>query len=380
MYILNTIKYNIFRNKNLSIISIFISTALICFMIAFLGVLIKSEDSLDSLAVATPVTGEITSPNGYYTEGLAISQLVFDRITSLDISNIEYTILLSALVEDEFISVLTANSMTDITDESFLNSSENICIVDEIFLTTQNLEIGDSINLSLYYRDYNTVDLYWSFYPMNDVSLEIVGTFNSDNLSRSIQIITPLEFTKNQITNFDEDVFYDSFSFTVTDPINLNEFKENLASKSMSPVSSGAVNSYIGRSIRLDDKLYIENAEQLMQTIDTLKMFIVPFFVLIIILIILINFFLLKNERRNIAIACSLGAKKAKITLAYFLSNTVLNVTALALITVICVLSGILSIGQIALIIALYLVCSAIGTLISLVAVLRFDVLKMLLT
>lgn len=387
MYILKNIYYQILRNKLRSLITICISVALLCSMLVYLGSLVQSEENMDNLAVATPVTGEVTSPNGYHTQNLSISSLVFSRITSMDISNIKYTILLSGTTEKDTDNIypdmmILAGNCFDKSyniDTNFSNSTEAICLIDEKYLTEQELQIGDYIDFTLFYRDYDMVKYYWSFTQMNSSSLKIVGTFDTSVLSREIDLIVPIDWIENEILTFGEDLFYDSFSFTVTDPSNLNEFKEELSSKSMSPVSSDATNSYIGRSIRLDDKLYIENAELFMQTIDTLETFLIAFFVIIIILIMLISFLLGRSERKNIAIACSLGASKPKVSIAYFLSNLLLNIISSLIVIPICLLFTSLSVSQIFLIIALYIACFAVGSAITLKATLSFDLLKMLL-
>ncbi len=397
-FALLNIKYQILRNLSRSVINIIAYFVILCCMIIYLGAIISSDENIDKLADVTPVAGEIVNPNGANSFGISINNTLFNNIMSMDIRDEKYSALLAGVhnVGAEYhdleflhdLYIYSANtvdgfngiSFSDELSEDFLASSENICMLQEEYMTSFSLEISDSIEFVLYTSEYDRTISWWRYTEIGRINLEIVGSFTGDINNSYINLIAPMNFIENTVTDAGEKLTYNSFSFTVGNPLELNSFKESLLDNNFGVVNYSSEDPFSGRAIRMNDKLYIENAEQLIELDNTLQMFLVPFFALIIALVIILSFLILRNERYNIAVSCSLGYSKKQKGVTVFCGSLILTLVSILLAIPFNLLFVGLNIIDIGIIFSLFTACVCIGNIIAIKLILSFDIMKMLIT
>ena len=153
---------------------------------------------------------------------------------------------------------------------------------------------------------------------------------------------------------------YNDVAGMMRDPRQLNEFKDGIMEMSFLEPNPDAQDQFSGVSIVVDDEQYISSAEKLGQNITLFRNFLVPFFALVIGLIVLAIFLIMRNSRRDIAIASSLGRSKVLSALANFLAAFFSEVVGCILMVPVMVLGTGLSIGGTLAICGVFLLCACI--------------------
>lgn len=349
MFYLYTMISNIYKQKFKSILVICI-TALLSFMLnLYTGTIESNKTQLESLPDVIPVHCRIMNLNGSQESGLEISEeLILNLEASPHVKDGAYSVSLTAgigdfLIEEwrekltlrvvgasraEAVPGLDPESLqiTYGTEEDFFASKEDICIVSSSLMQEEDLQIGDTILLNLYYSKYQqTGEL--KFQPLTLVPLRIAGTMEIlDSATQQLppDIILPFLTVCELYHENNIDFYADSASFYVADPLNLNACKEEMKSFRLLSVAPAARHSYQGIALLINDTVFLSLAGQLQQSIGVLQ----GFFPLIVITVIVIgyitSFLVIQQRQKEYALMRVLGTGRGQCFFVFFIEQLVL--------------------------------------------------------
>lgn len=345
MLYLHIVIYNIKRNKWKSIITFGICIFVFLLLNLYLNNIYICKMQLNDLANISPIYCRVSNLSGSNEVGLEISEKLIRNLESSNkIKDVTFSVRMVAGVGDFSIedwkeklnlSVAGANSIDAISGISledihmeedvgdFFTSSKRTCIINKSTMEKYQWEIGGNVTLNLYYQYYDEKERL-HYKPLELIPLEIIGTmdlFSTKTEQLPPEILIPFEvvrevFHKNQI-----DFYADSASFYVTDPLQLNDFKEEMRSFGLQERAPTTTKSYEGIALAVRDTTFRTLASQLRQSIDALEGFF-PFIFIIVIFIGYITSFLLINSRqKEYALMRALGAGRGKCFLIFFLEQ-----------------------------------------------------------
>ena len=172
---------------------------------------------------------------------------------------------------------------------------------------------------------------------------------------------------------------YNSYCGTMTDPLNINEFKAKLREAHfVQPFAEMLRNPFLGDAVSVEDEMFFKTAQRLEENLRMFRKYLPVFCAAVTALVTLVIFLILRGARRDMAVAISLGRQKTLIALSHLLSLLCAQLTGCFIAWPVMVLAGL---GWSAAVIALsFLGCALTGNLLGLAMVMRFDALQMLLT
>lgn len=192
-------------------------------------------------------------------------------------------------------------------------------------------------------------------------------------------VYVPVAWLRQQAETAEAGFYYSSLSVELTDPTQLNIFKEELPAMGFMEPVDDAEDLFSGDAVSVEDELFIKTAGQLQQNLSTFQQFFFPFLGLVVGLAALTTFLLLRGARRDIAITISLGKSRLQTGLSYVLTQIITQFTGCVVIFPIMKLVLNLSLTSCLAICGSFLLCSTIGSVFALLLLLRFDVMALLL-
>lgn len=334
MFSLDTILRNVIRHKTKSIINIGICIFVVLLLNIYLGNMESNRKQLASLPEAIPVYARIVNLNGSKESGLEIQEDLLDKLqASPHVKDEKFTNTLIA-GEGEFeiedweanlnINLIGTTSILAIpgltqdlitlregTDDNFLLSSVQSCIVSEEMMQQRNWQVGDKIQLTLYY--YIHINNYQiDCRPLELLDFEIVGSMGNfvgeaGQLGLPPNILIPFDTVKASYHRMGVPFTADSASFYVADPLQLNEFKKEMRSFVLLGKVATAEESYKGIALIVRDSMFISAASKLQQGNAVLIGFLPVVFVTIIFIGYITSTLLMDSRQMEFALMRSLG-------------------------------------------------------------------------
>lgn len=169
--------------------------------------------------------------------------------------------------------------------------------------------MGDTINIRLYKRQYDQYGYSYDYEWLSDCSLRIIGSISavrSDFDFSRIDILCSLGWARERYNLAGSDFHLDSASFTVSDPLRLNEFKAEMR-KYLQGVNPQGNSSSRGGSLSVSDEIFILSAGRVKDTLRILNTFAPIMFVIIALVGYTAAYLLIQDRRLDIAIMRSLG-------------------------------------------------------------------------
>ena len=161
-------------------------------------------------------------------------------------------------------------------------------------------------------------------------------------------------------------------------PLDLTRFKESLGTLGFVPVSRDDPYSSACDAISVEDELFIKTAEELRENLRVYRAFQLPFFGLVTVMVMLAVFLVLRGSRRDMAIASSLGESRLRISFVHFAAAVLTQLLGGLIASMVLVLRMGIGLGDSLWILLVYLACACVGTILALIALLRFDTLTLL--
>ena len=401
MFFLIELKNQIIRNKGRSILMIFASLFLLGAMAFYQGGMQTNESALLELGDRIPVKVQIVVEDGTRANGIHVTTATHDKLLTTGVKDVRATCTVTGAMSEEArmqapfrggrsgdVSMLGVSSVRAMPlsrikytyaegyDETVMQGSEACCILDEKFAAEKGLALGDSITLEVHYLPQG----WGEYFSLGEQTLNIAGLFSSVQPCE-YSMLVPTEWLRVEADKQDLPYFgYASMSVAVADPIHLNEFKERLLEVGMiEPVNKTIdYRLYDGCAAVVEDEVYTKTANKFREIISVYRNFMIPFFVLIAALSALMTFLVLRNSRREMAIASSLGKTRAQIRRTYLMMILILYaIGCIAAAPFILLFTGIGAAGTAALS-GLFLCCGCAGAFIALLLLLRFDPMELL--
>lgn len=345
MFYLHMVLCNIKRNKWKGISTVSICIFVFILLNLYLTYIYNCKMQLNALPNISPIYCSVSNLDGSYQVGIEISEdLIKNLETSTKIKDAAFSVRMIAGIGDFSIqdwkeklnlNVAGANSISAVSGissgdihmennlTSFFSSVDPICIINKSIMEKNQLKVGDTVALNLYYQYYDEKE-YLHYAPLELLSLEIIGTmdlFNTNTLQLPPDILIPFETVREVFHRNKIDFYADSASFYVADPLQLNAFKDEMKSLGLLESVPTAKLSYDGIALTVRDTTFRTLASQLRQSIDALEGFF-PFISTIVIFIGYITSFLLLNSRqKEYALMRALGAGRGRCFLIFFLEQ-----------------------------------------------------------
>lgn len=400
MFLFSEILHHINRNRGRSLLLVGVAALMVSCIALYTGTMENNQAALKNLSQAIPVTVQVVGPNGQQQIGLEIDTQHMEALLSSDIVAPLYTALASGNLEEknrveavkscdtQLIGVnhsdaLSLSAQERITydegwDETVFTGDQPVCIVSLEYAKTHRVSLGDTLRFPLYISKYEGAGMQFRFVEVGEAALQVVGTYQADSdvSAESANMAVPIRWLYSFVENAGIDYTYTSFQATVKNPLQLNAFKAQMKEKHFREVDPDALDARKGDRLQINDQLFIETADGIQGTIAIFRWFQLPFFLLIILLLTFILFLVLRNARKDMAIACSLGRPKPLCALRYFTENMILMLAGCSISLPVLLLF--VAPAGIAAIYLLFLACACVGSALALALLLRFDSLGLL--
>lgn len=329
MYLKRAI-FNIKIHKYKSILTSILCMLMVMLFHLYLANINSNQRQLKDLAIIMPISARIVNLNGSQEVNLAIRDEMIQKLqTSQYIDREIYTVRSKGSI-GEFESedwqehlklwVLSSNTLEAVVDfndqnitwkegydSGFLKGEEAKCIISQKLMEDHHWNLGDTIPLYQYYYYYgNRSEIFMD--PLDTTSFEIIGYAQFPRTSYDApDILLPFQTERNIFKRNEIPFFADSASFYVSDPLKLNEFKKEMKSFMLLPVSKAAEFSHDGIALSERDTDFITAASKLRQVLDILMGFSVIILVIVIGIGYIASFLLLQGRKEELAIMRSLG-------------------------------------------------------------------------
>lgn len=332
-FIIHIVGINVKRNKNRIIINTVMSMLIIFMLCVYDQNVSEERKALNRLSRTLPVTGNITNLNGSQKVSLVIEDEIIQELKqSSMIKDFKYTISLMAGIGDFSteqwkerltIFVTGTNSVKAITglDEKdidipkgkldVLASRQRVCIVEKDWLKENGFEIGDTISLNQYYYDYQD-KLNPKLHPLSLEEYLVIGTMDTSKVHTEgivPNIIIPVDSIREEMEENGVEFYADSASFALCDPLQLNEFKNQMKKLGLMETIPTANYSMDGNALILNDNTFLSAANQLRQSMRLYNDFF-PFILLATVISgYVISYLLVQNRKQELAIMRCMGCR-----------------------------------------------------------------------
>lgn len=389
------------RRRFKSLVVLAVSLVLVLFINMYAETISKHQDTLTELYENIEVAGYITSADGTKLDDLNIGGSVIHSLEESGfIGRALYTRSLRCMMEplqeldpvSIYVKLFNAPKLVAATeiaaissfsrtlpvfmegyDEELFASEETVCIVSDDFLVSNNLQLGDQLQLAVV--EYSSQIL--QEYRHGTVSLQVVGTYPSTNYMAPLYC--PWAIMEDIYQDLELPLIWDSASFIFQNTQELGEFKVLLG-------GMGFVSGDAGRRPGQDDKLgFIIDDGILTAATSSVSGYIQLSHILYPIIYLLcagigfvVSYLLVRLRKPEFAIMRSLGTSRGGGFLLFFIEQALLATTGTVLgIIVSLILSQGLTTTQM-LSVAGYLVLYLVGTAIAITTLNRVNVIQIL--
>lgn len=341
------VSYSIRRRKAANLVTVGISLMLVILLNLYFGSLYSYRNQLRDLSQNVPIYCRVLNRNGTLDSSLFIPERTLNGLRATDqIKDLTYITRLMA-GEGDFklaelqnrlsIQVLGANCMVALGEqaselidmeteaaEELLQSDRRECIVDKTMMRRRKWEVGDTVILKCYYVGADSEFNKREMHPMGGtVEVKIVGTM----AGVEGHILLPYDAVIGIYQQFGHHCFADWTAFYVKDPLQLNEFKEEMKDIGLAEVIPTASDSYYGCALEVRDEHFVTGGTNLKRSIEMLQLFFPVVCVMVLMIGYVVSYLSGNSRREEYALLRLQGVKKIKSSLL-FLSEQMILVLA----------------------------------------------------
>ena len=327
---------NIIRNKKQSLITMLICVLFVELVTIYLGNMQSNRNQLNHLSETIPVQCQITNLNGTKSTGIWIDETLSGKlIASGQIKDAAYGIQMLAGIGDfpaedwghnatlsvegincmEAVPGLAPESVSlDVTKEDFWGTADSGCIVRDALMEQNRWEIGEEIPVNLYYYEYDD-EKGICCCPLETLKITIVGKMNHASSSVDAvlpDILLPIGLLKECFARNQIPLNPSFFSFSVANPLMINDFKSEMKSLGLMEVNAMADDSYEGCALTVRDTAYIAMAEKLQRIIQIFERFRGLVFLTIAGVAYIVSTLLTESRKQEFALMRALGGSAVK--------------------------------------------------------------------
>lgn len=355
------------RHKMKSLLTILMDMLVVFLLHAYLSNIANNEKQLAMLPEAIPVNAYVTTADGSRQAGIFIrDKLVQGLLDSAYVDRLHMDVRLKAGIDRVIpgqwntlnlylegvncIETLGAVTESDVVwntgeDASFLQGTEEKCIVSKKLFDRKGWKLGDQVTLCQWYY-YREDERYPQLFanPLQTVDYEIAGYVDmagkwDERFVVPPDVIVPFHAVRKAYAKEGIPFFASSASFVLSDALCMNEFKQEmkeLGFRSVAPtVPDYSIN---GVALCVNDAAFISTAEHLRQVIDTVRAFF-PFLLALIVGVgYLVTLLLLQSRKDEMALLRSIGLNRRKCFRVFFVDQLTLVVTGVVAGSVLAVL------------------------------------------
>lgn len=403
MFVVHAIQKNALRHKKKSFLSILISGMIVLFLLLYISNIEKNQAQLIKLGRTIPITGSICNIDGSQDVGLQIdlemlnkmrdTGLIKDEVTAMEIcAAMPNTYDESALgclcrfVGTNSFSIFSSFTSKDVSyiddyDESFLEGSEPVCIVRDRFMSEQNINLGDELEVEAYVQKYDKEgEMIDDFEKISSVKMKVIGSFKSKTQSRNEApyIISPIGFVESIYEGTNVRSYASAARFTLKDSLKVNEFKNEMQEIGFSSTNMQGGFSRVGKALTINDETFIMLATRLTESLNMLKSFAPLIFIIVAAIGFISSYLLMQSKQYEFAIMRSLGTSKGKCFRIIFLESMILALLGSIIGAFISGFVVSLMAKTIVAVLAVFLIFYMMGTAIALLLLNRFSAMAVL--
>lgn len=291
------------RNRKIkNLITAGVGMALVLLLCLYFGTRSGYEAQLKEFASTVPIWCQVTNISGSRETGLFISdrqvQGVMDEELAKEVTCMAWLMAGEGEFEPEDwagninLYVDGANRVEAVpgltedllcleegTPQEFFSSDRMECVVNQQTCEERGWQVGDEISLNFFYFTADNATMTLSCYtnPLELATVKIVGTMEDLTTATgavSPDVVLPLEAVRSMFDRNGVSFMADTLSFQVSDPLRLNEFKEEMKELGFMEREAGSMDSYSGIALAVDDSSFISMAGNLRFAMDTMTAFL----------------------------------------------------------------------------------------------------------
>lgn len=355
------------RHKVKGLLTILMDMLVVFLLHAYLSNIANNEKQLAMLPEAIPVNAYITTADGSRQAGIFIrDKLVQGLLDSAYVDQLHMDVRLKAGIDRVIpgqwhtlnlylegvncIETLGSIKESDVVwnteeDASFLQGTEEKCIVSKKLFDRKGWKLGDKVTLCQWYY-YREDERYPQLFanPLQTADYEIAGYVDmtgkwDERFVVPPDVIVPFHAVRNAYAKEGVPFFASSASFVLSDALCMNEFKQEMKELGFRSVAPTVPDySLNGVALSVNDAAFISTAEHLRQVIDTVRAFF-PFLLALIVGVgYLITLLLLQSRKEEMALLRSIGLNRRKCFRIFFVDQLTLVVTGVVAGSVLAVL------------------------------------------
>ena len=355
------------RHRVKSLLTILMDMLVVFLLHTYLSNIANNEQQLAKLPEVIPVNAYVATSDGSRQTGIFIrDKLVQGLLDSSYVDKLQMDVRLKAGVDRVIpgqwhtldlylegvncVEALGCIKESDVVwntgeDASFLQGTEEKCIVSKKLFDRKGWKLGDQVTLCewYYYReDERSPELFANL--LQTVEYEIAGYVDmtgkwDERFVVPPDVIFPYHAVRESKAKEGIPFFASSASFVLSDALCMNEFKQEmkeLGFRSVSPTVPD--NSLNGVALHVNDAAFIRTAGQLRQVIDTVRAFFPFLLVLIVGVGYLVTLLLLQSRKNEMALLRSIGLNRRKCFRVFFVDQVTLVITGVVAGSVLSVL------------------------------------------
>ena len=400
MFFLREIRYQL-RKAGTTLLTLALSVLLLASMALYLGSLRSNEEALNNLANVIEVPVRVSDPTGKSFVGLKIPAGLYDALSAADVVDLRSSAQAVAAMSKESRAIPPDEGGVDTTisaancweqfsgvplekvtfaarfDETLFAEAEGMAVVTGKFAEQYHLSPGGSFSLQLFVRNRSDNGSIW-YSELGEATLQVAGILDVTTTGAAASdLYVPIAWLREKTENAKLAFFYNNISARLADPLRLNEFKKEMMESGFHKASNDNRN-LTDNVLVVSDELFIRTSRELQKNVSMFQGFLISFFLLVVFLSALSLFLILRGSRRELAVASSLGRSKIKSGMAQFAAVFLISLLGCGLALPIMLLGGGLSVQSSLSVCALFLLCNAVGTILALILLLRFDTMELL--
>jgi hypothetical protein len=336
---------NLSRQLRKSSLLLVLCAVMVGFLSLYAGNIQANREQLAALPNTIPITGFISNLSGSRNIGLQIKGSLLEQIEATELTrDMVCTVQMAANFAPETpeervrpkkirlagindIAAYPSVRMNCETD--FLENQEALCTANLSFMKDNNLRIGDEIILDIYRFTYDGWMLGTLRYEYLDACiLKIAGSFESVETAEQTvipDVIAPIKWVKAVFHENEVDFYADSASFSVKDPMALNEFKAAMKGMGLLPVNPQTADMASGDALVINDETFIRSAEGLQNNLRLLNLFSPLLMAVVLLIGFVVSHITIQNRQSEFAAMRSLGVKKTFCHAVYLIESIILT-------------------------------------------------------
>lgn len=341
------------RNRKIkNLITAGVGVALVLLLCLYFGTRSGYEAQLNEFAATVPIWCQVTNISGSRETGLFISdrqvQGVMDEELAKEVTCMAWLMAGEGEFEPEDwagninLYVDGANRVEAVpgltedllfleegTAQEFFSSDRMECVVNQQTCQERGWEVGDEISLNFFYFTADNATMTLSCYtnPLELATVKIVGIMEDLTTATgavSPDVVLPLEAVRSMFDRNGVSFMADTLSFQVSDPLRLNEFKEEMKELGFMEREAGSMDSYSGIALAVDDSSFISMADNLRFAMDIMTAFLPAVLILAALVGYVVSSLLAGSRAEEYALLRLMGVERLRSSAGFWAEQAVL--------------------------------------------------------